>query len=68
MSVGARNDWLMVGVGEQPTARVLEAGPDTFSPTGTPAVRLRFEVVDGRARTLTIEGGPVVITGRRLEG
>ena len=68
MSVGVRNDWLMIGVGEQPTGRVLEAGPDAFYPTGAPAVRFRFEVVDGRARTLTIEDGPVVITGRRLEG
>ena len=68
MSVGVRNDWLMVSVGEQPTVRVLEAGPDAFYPTGAPAVRFLFEVVDGRARSLTIEDGPSVITGRRLKG
>lgn len=67
MSAGVRNDWLMVGTGEQPTSRVLQVGDDTFHPTGAPAVRLRFEVVGGRAERLTIEDGPLVIAGRRVE-
>ena len=68
IGVAVRNDWLMVGAGEQPDARVLEVGPDVFHPTGAPAVRLRFGVVGGRAQTLTIEDGPVVLTGTRLGG
>jgi hypothetical protein len=66
MSVGVRNQWLMFGTGEQPTARVLEVEEDVFHPTGAPAVRLRFEVVDGRAEAITVEDGPVVIRGRRV--
>jgi hypothetical protein len=66
MSVGVRNQWLMFGTGEQPTARVLEVEEDVFHPTGAPAVRLRFEVVDGRAEAVTVEDGPVVVRGRRV--
>lgn len=65
LRVGVRNGWLMVGAGAEPTSRVLEVAPDVFHPTSAPAVRLRFEVVEGRARGLTIEDGPVRMTGRR---
>lgn len=68
LSVGVRNGWLMVGAGAQPTARVLEVGPDVFHPTGAPAVRLSFGVRGGRAMSLTIEDGPVSLAGVRTEG
>jgi hypothetical protein len=65
MIVGVRNDWLMIGTGEEPNSRVLEVGEDVFHPTGAPAVRLRFEVRDGSAVALTIEDGPMRVTGSR---
>jgi hypothetical protein len=68
MVVGVRNDFLMVGTGEQPTMRVLPVGDDVFHPTGATAVRLRFSVHDGRAVSLEIEDGPVRISGARVEG
>jgi hypothetical protein len=33
---------------------------------GAPAVVLRFDVVDGRARALTVEDGAIRMTGRRV--
>jgi hypothetical protein len=63
--VGVRNDWLMIGTDEEPSSRVLEVGEDVFHPTGAPAVRLRFEVRDGSAVALTIEDGPMRVTGSR---
>lgn len=65
--VGVRNDWLMVGAGEQPNSRVLQVADDTFHPTGAPAVRLRFGVVDGRAESVTVLDGPDEKVGRRVE-
>jgi len=65
MSVGVRNEWLMVGVGDEPSSRVLGVEEDVFHPTGAPAVRLRFTVEDGSATALTIEDGPVRVTGVR---
>jgi hypothetical protein len=65
--VGVRNDWLMVGAGEQPQSRVLEVAPDTFHPTGAPAVRLWFDVVEGRARSLTVTDGPTELVGPRTD-
>ena len=64
--VAVRNDWLLVGAGERPNSRVNEAGRDTFHPTGAPSVRLRFDVVDGRARSLTVTDGPAEVTGVRV--
>lgn len=68
LTVGVRNELLMYGAGETPSSRVREAGPDAFSPTGAPAVVLRFNVVDGQAQALTIEDGGVSMTGRRVRG
>ena len=65
ITVGVRNDWLMIGTGEEPNSRVLEVGEDVFHPTGAPAVRLHFEVRDGSAVALTIEDGPIRLTGSR---
>lgn len=65
--VGVRNGWLMVGAGDQPNSRVLEAGPDTFHPTGAPGVRLRFDVVGGVAESLTVTDGPVGARGVRTD-
>ena len=64
--VGVGNDWLMVGTGEQPSSRVLQVGADTFHPTGAPAVRLRFDVVGGRAESLTVIDGSEEVVGRRM--
>jgi hypothetical protein len=66
LAVGVRNDWLMYGVGENPTGRVLQVDADVFHPTGAPAVRLTFHVTDGRATALSIIDGPVSITGYRV--
>jgi hypothetical protein len=65
IGVGVRNGFLLVGAGEQPNSRVRRVEEHAFHPTGAPAVRLRFDVVDGRARSMTIEDGPVRITGAR---
>lgn len=66
--VGVRNDLLLIGTGEQPTSRVLAVEGDVFHPTGAPAVRLRFDVSEGRAVTLEIQDGPIRVVGRRVEG
>ena len=57
--VGVRNDMLMVGTGETPSARILPVDGEahTFHPTGAPAVRLRFLGRGGR-RELLLEDGP----------
>lgn len=67
VGVAVRNGWLLVGAGEQPNSRVLQISEGVFHPTGAPGVRLRFDVADGRAVALTVEDGPTVITGRRVE-
>lgn len=68
LAVGVVNGWLMVGV-DQPGTRILpvEGQPDTFHPTGAPAVRLRFRIEEGRSVALTVHDGPVVRSGD-LEG
>ena len=68
IGVAVRNDFLLVGAGEQPNSRVRSVESDVFHPVGAPAVRLRFDVVDGRARALTIADGPLTITGTRTAG
>jgi len=65
--VGVRNDLLLIGTAEEPTSRVLPVSNDVFHPTGAPAVRLRFEVRDGRAMSLDVEDGPTRVVGRRVE-
>ena len=65
VGVGGPGPFLLVGAGERPSARVLQVSPHVFHPTGAPAVRLRFDVRDGRADELTIEDGPHTLTGRR---
>lgn len=64
--VAVRNGWLLVGAGEQPNSRVLQVDEDVYHPTGAPAVRLEFDVAEGRARALTIVDGPVRARGRRM--
>lgn len=67
IGVAVRSGYLLVGAGGQPNSRVRAAGePDAFHPTGAAAVRLRFDVSDGRARALTIVDGPLTITGTRV--
>jgi hypothetical protein len=65
IGVAVRSGFLLVGAGDQPNSRVREVQADVFHPAGAPAVRLRFDVVGGRARSLTIEEGPLTITGAR---
>ena len=68
IGVAVRNGFLLVGAGEQPNSRVrqvLESEEHVFHPVGATAVRLRFDVVDGPARALTIVDGPLTITGAR---
>lgn len=66
LAVGVRNNWLMVGAGEEPSSRVLEVEPDTFHPTGAPGVRLRFDIVGGRAESVTLIDGSDQVVGRRV--
>jgi len=66
IGVAVRNGFLLVGAGEQPNSRVREVEADVFHPAGAPAVRLRFDVVDGQARSLTILDGPLTVTGTRV--
>lgn len=65
MVVGVRNDWLMVGTGEVPTARLIQVSEDVFHPSGAPAVRFRFEMDGGSARALAVADGPVQVRGGR---
>jgi hypothetical protein len=66
IGVAVRNDFLLVGAGEQPNSRVVRVEEHVFHPTGAPGVRLRFDVSDGRARALTISDGPLTIVGERV--
>ena len=64
---GMSTQWLMVGAGATPSSRILEVEPDVYAPAGAPAVRLHFQVANGRAEALTIHDGPVVATGQRAD-
>lgn len=66
--VGVRNEWLMVGTGDVPTARLIRISGDDFHPSGATAVRFRFVVEGGRATALEIEDGPVSVRGARISG
>jgi len=66
VGVAVRNGFLLVGAGDQPNSRVVRVDEHAFHPTGAPAVRLRFDVADGRSRALTIEDGPLRLTGVRI--
>jgi hypothetical protein len=66
IGVAVRSGFLLVGAGEQPNSRVVRVEEHAFHPTGAPAVRLRFEVADGRARALTVVDGPLAIRGGRI--
>lgn len=50
----------------EPFGRILNRVEEhAFAPTGAPAVRIRFEVVDGKAVSLTVhDPGPVVMAKR----
>lgn len=64
--VGVRNGFLLVGAGESPISRMGRHEEHVFHPSGAPAVRLEFDVRDGRARALTIVDGPTRVTGARI--
>ena len=66
LTVAVVNDWLMVGAGEQPNARVVEAGPDRFHPTSAPAVLLEFTVAQERAVSLRLRDGPLELILSRV--
>jgi hypothetical protein len=61
----AADRFLTIGPGETAYSRVLRVSGDIFHPTGAPAVRVDFDVVDGRARSVTIIDGPDRWTLRR---
>ena len=44
---------------------LFHTGNRVFHPAGAPAVRIRFDIQDGRAVSVTVEDGPVVVTGKR---
>jgi hypothetical protein len=54
----AADRFLTIGPGETAYSRVLPVSEDVYHPTGAPAVRVRFEVVGGRAEAVTIVDGP----------
>lgn len=66
IGVEVRNGFLLVGAGQQPNSRVVRVEEHVFHPTGATAVRLRFEVADGRARALSVMDGPLTIGGQRI--
>ncbi len=43
---------------------IFHLGGRVFNPAGAEAVRIRFEPLSGRATTVTIQDGPVLLTGR----
>jgi uncharacterized protein YaiE (UPF0345 family) len=45
---------------------LFHQGARAFIPTGAEAVRIRFDVADGRALGLTVEDGPLVVRAKRL--
>jgi hypothetical protein len=45
---------------------LVHQGALAFSPAGAEAVRIRFDVVDGTARTLSVEDGPFVVRAKRV--
>lgn len=49
-----RRDILTVSRGKQSPRNLRNVEPDTFAPVGAPDVRIRFEVVGGKAVSLTI--------------
>ena len=49
-----RRGWLMLKRGAQGGRRLHYVASETFAPAGAPAVRIRFEVANGSARTVTV--------------
>lgn len=49
-----RRGWLMLRKGEQSGRRLHLVEPHAFAPAGAPEVRVRFEVKDGRATSVTV--------------
>lgn len=66
LTVGVRNEWLMIGVGDQPSSRILPVADHVFHPAGSPAVRFHFDMAEGRAAALTVRDGPHTLVGRRV--
>lgn len=51
----------------EPFGRILHrVEPNGFAPTGAPAVRIRFEVMDGKAVSLTVHDPRPVVTAKRV--
>jgi len=48
--------------------RLFRTAEHEFHPPGAPAVRIRFEIDNGRARRATVTDGSRVIVGRRIIG
>lgn len=63
--VGVVGGRLMIGVGARPSIRLGPVSEDVFHPAGATAVRIIFEVADERAVSLTVEDGPVRVSGIR---
>jgi uncharacterized protein (DUF1684 family) len=49
----------------QPERNLFHLGSRVFNPTGAEAVRIRFEPTTGRATTLTVVDGPLVVRATR---
>ncbi len=60
--------WLMLQRDSQVGRALNLVAPNTFSPSGAPAVRIRFDVADGLARSVTILDPMPVVTARRIGG
>src|SRR5262249_57806836 len=52
--------------GESLTRSLYPAAMDELCPVGVPSVRLRFDVRDGKAQTLTLVEDAPVVTARRI--
>ena len=45
---------------------IWHEGNLAFIPAGAEAVRIRFEAANGKAQTLAVEDGPVIVRGKRV--
>jgi hypothetical protein len=62
----ARNARGILTIGRTGDARNLfHHGGLAFNPAGAEAVKIRFEVADGKAQTVIVEDGPAIVRARR---
>ena len=61
-----RLGWLSLKRGDESGRRLNLVEPNTFAPSGAPAARVRFEVVGGRAASLTVHDPMPLVKAVRM--